>query len=165
MLHKVLQEPGSYKGIIILEPIKLFSLLTKNFSVFLLLSQVILLLIIFSIFNKHLSLTVKKRKTEKKIQDRLLVSLKNCKSANTKSSSRSYKTFFFDNEEFFRFSLVSLCICNIEKKIIHSKMTYLISKIKKMKKKKFYRISYRFTYYKSEGLVRSIEVQNEQSKP
>ncbi len=45
------------------------------------------------------------------------------------------KLFFFANEEFFRFSLVSLHFCNIQKKIIDSKMTQLNSKEKKTEKK------------------------------
>jgi len=33
------------------------------------------------------------------------------------------KLYFFANKEFFRFSLVSLCVCYIYQKLINSKMT------------------------------------------
>jgi len=33
------------------------------------------------------------------------------------------KLFFFANKEFFRFSLVSLCVCYMKQKLIYSKLT------------------------------------------
>jgi len=45
------------------------------------------------------------------------------------------KLFFFDNEEFFRFLLVSFHFCYIQNKIIDSKMTYLNAEEKKRRKK------------------------------
>ena len=43
------------------------------------------------------------------------------------------KLFFFGNAKFFRFSLLSLSVCNIWKKCIYNEMAELISK----KQKKF----------------------------
>jgi len=59
---------------------------------------------------------------------------------NVRSGGDPTKLFFFANEEFFRFSLVSLHFYYIQKKIIDWKMTLLNAEEKKTEKKKFGRI-------------------------
>ncbi len=56
------------------------------------------------------------------------------------------KLFFFANDEFFRFLLVSLWVYYIQKKIIDAKMTKLNTK-KSKPRKKFYRIGYRHSRF------------------
>ncbi len=52
------------------------------------------------------------------------------------------KQYFFANEDFFRFSMASLRVYYIQKKIIDRKMIQLNSEDLKTKKKQLYRICY-----------------------